>query len=758
MITISKNFILDLNRLKENGSEGFIPSNELTNDEKLYLETECIIRDDRYQDWAYIEESFTSEFYLKLSKCYFSLFNNPQISLELSTDLLENYDIEEGLRNRIRYWEMDSLFLTGKIEKAKEKMEIIPRIDEVSPIWRSEALAIFSLNCYFINNLELALKKHLECHIELKRNPDQFLEIFNASMALRVSLKKLDPVSFDFFSEILSLKMTETSEKRYSLRILGYKALIYDQLGDHSTAEKYWSLADNTVPQISMKWEIGQYYLLRAIGKILSGDETSSLIYIEMSESLIKGSGSPLIYLAEIELIKHLRPWNTEKYLSKGIQYILKNCESSKKILQENINNPNLFTVKNYIQEGIDYINSILNGRVSSSPNLGYHSLVVSLLSNMNNAASLQNGIRGKKKIINLLEDLSSLEKLDKKNLIRCFEDSFHSSSSNFNEDFICSSDFIRKDEFIEFSTATKLINNLIKISERSNSNREELKSLAHDIKNNTSVILNNSLSTADLNITIRRIIEICDGALGSQSQIFKIKSELDKVKNVFNDKLFIKADKNVCLNSLISSEFNRIISNLITNSIEAGATVVNLDTQSKGLFLEIIIQDNGPGIPEQVLSNLSDGGVSTKPGGHGIGLTSVLKKIKAIGGDLNISSSKNGATIILKIPYFAKSRLPKLIVVDDDKYQKISWIKKFGAENLKFYTNSYELMNDLSNIPKDSFFYVDKNLKDEDGIQLLKRLNLKGYENLFLNTSECIDLNGLPHIIANLSKNFNTY
>lgn len=99
------------------------------------------------------------------------------------------------------------------------------------------------------------------------------------------------------------------------------------------------------------------------------------------------------------------------------------------------------------------------------------------------------------------------------------------------------------------------------------------------------------------------------------------------------------------CLNPLA---FRRVVSNLVNNSIQAGGKSISLelvvDPYSDALRLEV--HDDGPGIPESVLSNLNSGPV-TGGSGTGLGLKSARAWVESINGALEIASRPAGGTVV---------------------------------------------------------------------------------------------------------------
>jgi signal transduction histidine kinase len=75
---------------------------------------------------------------------------------------------------------------------------------------------------------------------------------------------------------------------------------------------------------------------------------------------------------------------------------------------------------------------------------------------------------------------------------------------------------------------------------------------------------------------------------------------------------------------NILSCEFKRLISNLINNAVEAmeSGGQVNVSLRSEGADIQIEIQDNGKGIPKELLPRLgAKGETHGKPGGSGLGL-----------------------------------------------------------------------------------------------------------------------------------------
>lgn len=101
-----------------------------------------------------------------------------------------------------------------------------------------------------------------------------------------------------------------------------------------------------------------------------------------------------------------------------------------------------------------------------------------------------------------------------------------------------------------------------------------------------------------------------------------------------------------------------RAFSNLIRNPLDAGATEVTVklapanDHNKEDAFAEILIMDNGPGLPEKAIKNLFVPFAATgRKGGTGIGLAIARELILAHEGDLRLSATgPDGATFCVQL------------------------------------------------------------------------------------------------------------
>jgi signal transduction histidine kinase len=151
-----------------------------------------------------------------------------------------------------------------------------------------------------------------------------------------------------------------------------------------------------------------------------------------------------------------------------------------------------------------------------------------------------------------------------------------------------------------------------------------------------------------DLDAAIHEIIE----EKNIQLEHFKIESDLDRARGIGD-----------------IGEFKRIISNLLQNSIEATASshlpIIKISLRSSKGKAIIYIQDNGHGIPEDIIKKIEVGGFSyNKPNGNGLGLSHAMKNITQWGGAIKLTSKEGHGTIVslvLKADEIANDRLTDL-------------------------------------------------------------------------------------------------
>jgi len=94
---------------------------------------------------------------------------------------------------------------------------------------------------------------------------------------------------------------------------------------------------------------------------------------------------------------------------------------------------------------------------------------------------------------------------------------------------------------------------------------------------------------------------------------------------------------------------------NLVNNSLEAGATEVTLHLATSANDLSIRVQDNGPGFEPEQAQKMMEAFYTTKSHGTGLGLAVVQAVVKAHQGEFSIQSAgQGGAVALMQLPTLA--------------------------------------------------------------------------------------------------------
>lgn len=133
------------------------------------------------------------------------------------------------------------------------------------------------------------------------------------------------------------------------------------------------------------------------------------------------------------------------------------------------------------------------------------------------------------------------------------------------------------------------------------------------------------------------------------------------------NIEVSTKLDPNLPAAMVDPHQLQQVLVNIINNARQAieghrPAGWVKISTEASDGMARIIIQDNGPGIPEENLSRVFDPFFTTKPvgTGTGLGLSLCYGIIKEHGGSISIQSKPgNGAMFIVQLPLAVQTPSP---------------------------------------------------------------------------------------------------
>jgi two-component system sensor histidine kinase FlrB len=95
-------------------------------------------------------------------------------------------------------------------------------------------------------------------------------------------------------------------------------------------------------------------------------------------------------------------------------------------------------------------------------------------------------------------------------------------------------------------------------------------------------------------------------------------------------------------------------ILNLATNALQAASADLNLELlarRSESGGAQIVVSDNGPGIPAAIRERIFEPFFTTRTRGNGIGLSIVKSVVEAHRGSVHLAESIVGATFVIDLP-----------------------------------------------------------------------------------------------------------
>jgi two-component system, sensor histidine kinase FlrB len=93
---------------------------------------------------------------------------------------------------------------------------------------------------------------------------------------------------------------------------------------------------------------------------------------------------------------------------------------------------------------------------------------------------------------------------------------------------------------------------------------------------------------------------------------------------------------------------------NLATNALQAGSATLDLQLLARrgtAGRAQIIVSDNGPGVPLKIRERIFEPFFTTRARGNGIGLSIVKSVVEAHGGCVHLAESRVGATFVIELP-----------------------------------------------------------------------------------------------------------
>jgi two-component system, sensor histidine kinase FlrB len=93
---------------------------------------------------------------------------------------------------------------------------------------------------------------------------------------------------------------------------------------------------------------------------------------------------------------------------------------------------------------------------------------------------------------------------------------------------------------------------------------------------------------------------------------------------------------------------------NLATNALQAATAPLNLELLARRTAAgraQIVVSDNGPGVPAHIRERIFEPFFTTRARGNGIGLSIVKSVVEAQGGSVCLADSACGATFVIELP-----------------------------------------------------------------------------------------------------------
>lgn len=194
----------------------------------------------------------------------------------------------------------------------------------------------------------------------------------------------------------------------------------------------------------------------------------------------------------------------------------------------------------------------------------------------------------------------------------------------------------------------------------------------------------------------------------------------------------------------LNESELINILSNLINNAIEArkpnSRVRIAISGHRFGSNVEIKIRDNGVGIEPSKIEDFFKYGITTKTGGKGCGLYHAKEFVSLWGGKISISSAVGEYTeISISLPVSTQKEVKEIILIDNELLNILSWKGMANKYKIPFkgYTNSRDFFENAPVNKEEVEIYVDYELGEENGLEIVQWLKKEGFVNVSLATGE---------------------
>jgi len=94
-----------------------------------------------------------------------------------------------------------------------------------------------------------------------------------------------------------------------------------------------------------------------------------------------------------------------------------------------------------------------------------------------------------------------------------------------------------------------------------------------------------------------------------------------------------------------------QLLLNLLLNALDFAHTRIQVTTRAVDGQAEVLVADDGPGVPPKDRERIFQRFVTTRPGGNGLGLSTSREIAQAHGGQLSLVETESGATFAVRLP-----------------------------------------------------------------------------------------------------------
>ncbi len=778
--------VLDgLNALRKGETLSTVTLGELSPDDRTYLEAEDCVRSALYSQLDSKIQTGTSAWVRQLVFCYRDLFTNPRRALEALDELEANCPFHLDLPLRLKFWRAHLNLLLGNIEVGKrELIQIASTVPE--GIWKNEMLAIRAMGYYYVGRMREALAAHHDCQNSIKLSPDLFLQTFDCGMAARTALKLCDPGNFEYFSERLDASLQRKDDSRYRLRHTGYRAMIFNQLGENETAEVHWRKGDEHLHSTESAIERGQYLVFRGMSYALINDLSKARRTFELAKHELKLAGSPALYLSELDIAERLACISNPLIRSSNLKQSIIAAESAYAHFLEKATS-HVYPLQTMYSESAEFCDAILNGTHMKKSQDCRQSLALSIIENISFMTSFAQELSHFRLIPKFIHKITESDLTDS-GLLNAMEEVLRVRPTIVDEQFRLPGAMASLESQHEVKTildfASALYSLGLKSKElfRARSRLKEAtraKHLLHDVRffaqelckkaQGNASALNLSKLSEDLNELIESYLTaMTKGENPSELTMVHFPRMVEELVET----TFQITGKNPEIQTRHTLPFlwvsdtllKRLLLNLIKNGIEAGTgqkpVSISYKTEefSGRSRLIIYISDNGAGLDPSVLDATltHDESLQTsKSGGIGLGLRSAIECAKEIGAELSIvpTTRVSGTTFRISIDLPDSqhcSKDPEILVIDDSPAVSSAW-EMFGEQERVQVRSVYaqEAVAVLNQLPQGvNWIVVDYDLKlprctGADLAPALKALGVKvalstGFNELELPSEVC--------------------